>query len=139
MRLMYMTVAALTLACLMLGCSSKAPERVVGGAGSSQTKPTLPPEKDVHTIVTNTQATIGDVKIGAGNFDEEDYLDEAGSKKHGKVAVLWIFVKGEAKQDRAITVYPGKKFEAGKMRFEVRTVTDRDVSIFATAATPSAR
>ena len=126
-------VAACALACLMSGCPSKAPERDVGGgatSSSSQAKLALPPEKCLLTIVTNTQATNDDVRIGAGNFHEKDYVDEAGEKKYGKVAALWIFVRGDSTQDRAITVYPGKKFEAGKKLFEMRTVTDRAVNVF---------
>ena len=80
------------------------------------------------TIATNTQATVDDVRIGAGNFWDEEW-DEGGQKKKGKTAMLWIYVRDDASKNDKIRVHPGSKFTASKLKFEVTSVDDTTVQL----------
>lgn len=127
----YLAFGVPLLACVLLGCPSERPERAAPGVTSARAEPRRPAERGVVTIVRNTQATIDDVKIGAGNFKEASYVDESGEHARGRVAALWISVRDDPAHDRAITVYPGKTFEAGSATFAVRRVTSTEVSLLA--------
>lgn len=77
---------------------------------------------DVLTIATNTQATLGDVRIGVGDIWKESYKDEAGAQKKGLTAALWIYVLHDTSKDAKLRVHPGQKFTGGKQGFEVLAV-----------------
>ncbi len=83
----------------------------------------------VATITKNTQGTYDDVRIGAGNFREEAYTDERGQSARGFTAGLWISVRDDASQDRAIRVHRRQRFVAGNKSFEVRAVREREVEL----------
>lgn len=84
---------------------------------------------NVLTIAGNTQATLGDVRIGVGNIWEEPYKDKPGVQKKGLTAALWIYVRDDAAKDAKLRVHPGQKFTAGKQVFEVVAVEADRVKI----------
>ncbi len=110
-------------------CKTKEPD-LKSSSGTVQVEP-VPATSRLVTIVTNTQATIDDVKIGAGNFRESDSVDDAGKKERVTTAGLWISVRGDPSQDRTIRAYGGLTFDAGSLRFSVRAVNAQDVELVA--------
>ncbi len=61
-------------------------------------------------ISKNTQGTFfNDLKIGVGNFWEEEYTDDNGKTQKGITCGLWFFVKRDSSQNKHVRVYPGKK------------------------------
>lgn len=92
-----------------------------GSAGARNMKPL--------TIESNTQATIGDVRIGVGNIWEEDYTDEAGAKKKGLTAMLQIFVKDDSAKNATKRVHPGQKLTASRFEVEVASVEENAVHL----------
>lgn len=98
-------------------------------------RPFPPREEENRRIVlrTNTQATIGDVRIGAGNFWERDYTDEQGTARRGPTASLAVFVRRpdlpEKQTSERVIVWPGRTFEAGEERFLVESVTEDTVTL----------
>jgi hypothetical protein len=74
------------------------------------------PSGDAPTLVVRdgTQGMIADtVSIGAGNFWEDDYVDEAGQARHGLTVGLWITVRGEQLAQEMIRAHVGQTIRAG--------------------------
>jgi hypothetical protein len=61
-------------------CGSTEPTDQPTGASSAVPTSGSVATGNVTEIVTNTQGTFGDVRIGAGNFRDEEYTDSAGKK-----------------------------------------------------------
>lgn len=85
--------------------------------------------RETLAIASNTQATIDDVKIGAGNFREGEYESAGGIKETGRTAALWVSVRDDPSADRSIRVGAGSRFSAGRFSFEVLEVTGDTVRI----------
>jgi hypothetical protein len=84
---------------------------------------------DTVNIVTNTQARVGEVQIGAGNFWDGEYEGTDGNKQTGRSAGLWISISGDPSAHRTLRVGAGTKFTADRYAFEVLEVTDDTVRI----------
>lgn len=71
---------------------------------------------------TNLRLDQG-LEVGAGNFWEEDYLDEAKQPRRGLTAGLFFLVRDEAgPRQQPLRVHPGLELTAGKSRFRVEDV-----------------
>lgn len=53
--------------------------------------------------------TFYKLRIGVMNIVEVDYIDEAGTKKHGLIAVLTLFIEGNPPQEKDFKVHAGQK------------------------------
>jgi hypothetical protein len=84
---------------------------------------------DVITITENTQATRGDLKIGAGNIWEEEYVDATGAKKKGPTAGLWIYVRNDDSKNQTVRVHPGQILHVASFTLEVKSVTEDSVAL----------
>ncbi len=62
-------------------------------------------------IFQGGQGTIGDLKIGAGNFWVEEYVDQDEVTRSGLTCGLWFFVRNREDLDRTQRVYPGAVIE----------------------------
>ncbi len=62
-------------------------------------------------IFEGGQATIGDLKIGAGNFGVETYRDPDNVEREGLTCGLWFFVRDQDALNRSQRVYPGALIE----------------------------
>ncbi len=71
-------------------------------------------------IKTNTQATTGDLKIGAGNFRVVE---------GEQIAKLWFFVRGKPEQNRSQKVRKGETIEIAGRRFEISALTSEIVTL----------
>ncbi|MGH2584956.1 MAG: hypothetical protein ACRDJE_08585 [Dehalococcoidia bacterium] len=80
------------------------------------------PSAQLITIERNTQATIGDIRIGAGNFHEEGYTSDDGVPRTGMTAGLWIYVRNDSSKDRHVRVHAGQILSVPGYRLEVVTV-----------------
>jgi hypothetical protein len=131
---------ALLLASVLLtscGEPARPAPAVTGAAAAPQPHTTASPSgegsatatAEVTTLASNTQATFDDVRVGAGNFRDEEYTDESGAKRRGRTGGLWIYVRGDASQDRKLRAHPGASFTAGQQRFEVVAVEAETVSL----------
>ncbi|MDP2276715.1 MAG: hypothetical protein Q8K51_00665 [Nitrospirota bacterium] len=53
--------------------------------------------------------TFYKLRIGVINIIKADYIDEAGTKKHGLIAVLTLFIEGNPPQEKDFKVHAGQK------------------------------
>lgn len=84
---------------------------------------------NVLTISDNTQGSVGDVHIGAGNFGVSEYEAAEGKKNWGPAARLWINVNNDPSSTKTFPAGKGSKFSAGRFTFEVLEVTKDKVII----------
>jgi len=80
------------------------------------------PSAQLITIERNTQATIGDIRIGAGNFHEESYTSDDGVPRTGMTAGLWIYVRDDSSKNRHVRVHAGQILSVPGYRLEVVAV-----------------
>jgi len=52
--------------------------------------------------------TFDKLKLGVTNIIEADYVDEAGKKKQGLIAVLTLFIDGNPPQEKDFQVHAGQ-------------------------------
>jgi hypothetical protein len=114
--------AAALLALSAAACDKPAPGKVTEVAGAQSVY-----------IARNTQATIEDVEIAAGNMREEEFTDEHGREREELTAALWLSVRDDASQNRTVRVHRGQKLSVGAITLEVRSVEDDAVHVAATA------
>lgn len=75
------------------------------------------------TIGASTQGEAGDLRIGVGGVRLGEYVVEGtGMKEEGRIAGLWIYVRGDSSKNQQLDVYIGKQFEVDKY-----TVTILDI------------
>jgi hypothetical protein len=122
------------LLALLVGVSCAPRERQSAQSGDPgrrepMTAPTSPASSDTIRLVSNTQATVGNVRIGAGNFRDDSYVNGLGESSNGPTAGLWVFVKDHPTQDRHLRVGAGSTFAAGRLSFEVLEVTNDTVQL----------
>ena len=79
------------------------------------------------TVESNTQITLGDVRIGVGNFREEEYTPEGGTPRRGLTAGLWISVRDNPTQDRNVRVHPGQTVMVPGYRLVIVAVERRAI------------
>jgi hypothetical protein len=81
-------------------------------------------------IVNTGQAQFGDdLRVGAGNIWEEEYLDEAGHSARGLTGGLWFFVRDRPELDHHVRVHPGQWIEFGGYRVRVLEVTQGGIGL----------
>jgi hypothetical protein len=79
------------------------------------------------TVESNTQITLGDVRIGVGNFSEEEYTPEGGTPRRGLTAGLWIYVRDNPTKDRHVRVHPGQTVMVPGYRLVIVAVERRAI------------
>lgn len=86
--------------------------------------PDLPGATDESTlrIQEASQGHYGNLFIGVGNIKRSEYTDEAGAKKTGLTA--WLFIANDSgpKNETKINVHPGQKVTAGAYTFLVQEI-----------------
>jgi hypothetical protein len=80
-------------------------------------------------IESGTQAQLGDVRIGAGNIWEAEYLRTDDTRETGLSAALWISVRDDQAGGHALRVGRGSTFSAGGFVFDVIEVSDDTVRL----------
>ena len=91
---------------------------------TSETPETEEGGMEVVTIRTNTQATIGDLRIGTGNIWEDTYETEGGNTATGLGAGVSVFVRDDESQNVRARVHRGDTLDVAGRRIEVREITD---------------
>ena len=84
------------------------------------------------TIVSNTQTEYKDLKIGAGNFWEEEYTDSSHNKKNGLTAGLWLYPKDGKNYTKR--VYEGEEFTFANYKFKILKVSQNPEKVELTIA-----
>jgi hypothetical protein len=79
------------------------------------------------TVESNTQITLGDVRIGVGNIREEEYTPEGGAPRRGLTGGLWIYVRDNPTQDRHERVHPGQTVMVPGYRLVIVAVERRAI------------
>lgn len=64
---------------------------------------------EVIQIKQGNVGTFYKLRIGVTNIIKADYLDEAGIKKHGLIAILTLFIEGNPPQEKDFKVHAGQK------------------------------
>jgi hypothetical protein len=82
------------------GTSAESPERVLA-------------------IATNSQATVGDLRIAAGNIWHSEYVPEGGAPRRGPTAGLWFYLRERPSEDRHVRVHPGQALDIAGHRIRV--------------------
>lgn len=85
---------------------------------------TAPAFGDGESIEIRRGATAGfdGLRMGLGNVSKSDYADEAGEKKHGLVAALWLFISGNPRQEKRFDVYAGQNVRMGEYSVYVQEI-----------------
>lgn len=78
--------------------------------------------EQLYAITSSGQMTYDNLKIGAGNFWEEDYPGPDGEAVHGLICHLWFFMRDYPELDRMASVFPGAVEEIAGYRIEVKSV-----------------
>ncbi|MEJ7730758.1 MAG: hypothetical protein WKG00_16265 [Polyangiaceae bacterium] len=84
-----------------------------GGGDTRDTSRTI-------VISSGAQASLGRIRIAAGNIWEDEYAAPGEAPRKGLTAQLWIHVEGEQRTHRR--VHPGAVFDAGGRSFTVASV-----------------
>jgi hypothetical protein len=79
------------------------------------------------TVESNTQITLGEVRIGVGNIHEEEYTPAGGTPRRGLTAGLWISVRDNPTQDRHERVHPGQTVMVPGYRLVIVAVERRAI------------
>ncbi|MFN8417820.1 MAG: hypothetical protein U0528_01005 [Anaerolineae bacterium] len=67
-------------------------------------------EPQIYIIPDTTQLTVDDrLRIGAGNFWEDDFTDAEGKTTRGNTAGLWLFSREHPDQDSHQRVHEGSQ------------------------------
>jgi hypothetical protein len=104
---------------------SAVPATPLPASGTAATAPSSP--ADTLNLESNTQATIEDVRIGAGNFWVGEYAGSDGKPRTGPSAALWIYVRGDSSLNQKLRVGADSRFSASRFAFEVLDVGDHTV------------
>ncbi|MFH1618568.1 MAG: hypothetical protein ABIG11_01540 [bacterium] len=79
-------------------------------------------EGEVIEISQGTTANFGELRMGLGNASKSDYTNDAGQKKHGLVAVLWLFISGDPPQEKRFDVHAGQNLKMDKYSVYVQEI-----------------
>lgn len=82
------------------------------------------------SIQANTQLTFKDLRIGAGNFWEEEYTNFNNETITGLTAGLWIYVKDQPQENKTIRVFPGMKIAVSGYEIFVKSVLQQNGTEF---------
>ena len=76
-------------------------------------------------LIQIKQGNVGrfhELQIGVMNIIRADYVDEAGTKKQGLIAVLSLFVEGNPPQEKNFKVHAGQKIIMDKYSVYVEEI-----------------
>jgi len=76
-------------------------------------------------LIQIKQGNVGrfhELQIGVMNIVRADYVDEAGAKKQGLIAVLSLFVEGNPPQEKDFKVHAGQKITMDKYSVYVEEI-----------------
>jgi hypothetical protein len=80
-------------------------------------------------LIQIKQGNVGrfhELQIGVMNIIRADYVDEAGAKKQGLIAVLSLFVEGNPLQEKDFKVHAGQKITMDKYSVYVEEIRGTD-------------
>ncbi|MEW6615669.1 MAG: hypothetical protein AB1401_09415 [Thermodesulfobacteriota bacterium] len=77
---------------------------------------------EVIQIKQGNVGTFYKLRLGVTNIIKADYLDEAGIKKHGLIAILTLFVEGNPPQEKDFKVHAGQKIIMDKYSVYVEEI-----------------
>ncbi len=77
---------------------------------------------EVIQIKQGNVGTFHELRIGVTNIIKADYVDEAGTKKQGLIAVLTLFVEGTPPQEKDFKVHAGQKIIMDKYSVYVEEI-----------------
>ncbi|MEW6003576.1 MAG: hypothetical protein AB1638_13145 [Nitrospirota bacterium] len=69
-----------------------------------------------------TTANLGELRIGLGNINKSEYTNDLGEKKHGLVAMLYLFINGNPPQKKQFEVYAGRNIKMDKYSVYVQEI-----------------
>jgi hypothetical protein len=84
---------------------------------------------DVLSIESNTQAHVGQLAIGAGNFWEEEYSAPGEAPRRGLTAGLWLTYRDDPTHNQHLRVYPGQEIVVPGYRLSVLAVEPRSIRV----------
>ena len=90
-------------ALMLVGLGGCVPVEKVPGSGG-----------EVIQIQQSTVGTFQELKIGVTNIIKAEYVDEAGAKKQGLIAVLTLFIDGNPPQEKDFKVHAGQTITMNK-------------------------
>lgn len=90
-------------ALVLVGLGGCVPVEKVPGSGG-----------EVIQIQQSTVGTFHELKIGVTNIIKDEYVDEAGVKKQGLIAVLTLFIDGNPPQEKDFKVHAGQTITMNK-------------------------
>lgn len=90
-------------ALMLVGLGGCVPVEKVPGSGG-----------EVIQIQQGTVGTFHELKIGVTNIIKAEYVDEAGAKKQGLIAVLTLFIDGNPPQEKDFKVRAGQTVTMNK-------------------------
>lgn len=129
-RFLTVIILLLTLgACTSSPQESKPIENVTGDNQATQTVKAPEETKmkgETARIQANTQFTYKDLKIGTGNFWEEEYTNDKSETIKGLTAGLWIYVKDNSQEDRTLRAFPGMKIDVAGYQIFVTSVFEEN-------------
>ena len=96
---------------------------------SPATQPGTAGADDLLAIESNTQAHVGQLAIGAGNFWEDEYTPPGEAARRGLTAGLWLTYRDDPAQNRQLRVYPGQEIVVPGYRLRVISVEPRVVRL----------
>ena len=77
---------------------------------------------EVIQIKQGNVGTFHELRIGVTNIIKADYIDDAGIKKHGLIAVLTLFIEGNPPQEKDFKVHAGQKIMMDKYSVYVEEI-----------------
>jgi len=96
---------------------------------SPATQPGTAGADDLLAIESNTQAHVGQLGIGAGNFWEEEYTPPGETPRRGLTAGLWFTYRDDPAQNRHLRVYPGQEIVVPGYRLRILAVEPGTVRV----------
>lgn len=69
-----------------------------------------------------TTGNFNGLRIGLGNINKSDYTNDLGEKKHGLVAMLWLYINGNPPQEKQFEVYAGRNIKMDKYLIYVQEI-----------------
>ena len=101
--MIFMKKDILMSALMLVGLGGCVPVEKVPGSGG-----------EVIQIQQSTVGTFQELKIGVTNIIKAEYVDEAGAKKQGLIAVLTLFIDGNPPQEKDFKVHAGQTITMNK-------------------------
>jgi hypothetical protein len=98
-------------------------------AASATAQPGRTAADDVLSIESNTQAHVGQLAIGAGNFWEDEYTPPGEAPRRGLTAGIWLTYRDDPAQNRHLRVHPGQEIVVPGYHLRVISIESRIVRV----------